>query len=398
MCRAHKRFAVDAEAASLLRCLGPQNSIAVQGGRHRSPLRHGRKLMRALQTIAVLAATMIAGAAPAFGGDVVLFTFSEELDAFDPATGEISVVLPHEEYVNGYPCFFPGTTGMFVQAEDYDRDHDYQDCAHFPGDDAACDEPGWRIFKLSAADMKYHRVLSRDGGLINIGADQDDPLGCAFDPAGNLLATDVGSSNPIDKVGRFLIFFKEGGYREWCEIERLASTSYVILDADGSALVSETGRAHVLRYHDLPRSKAECADYVAHLDQHRGDFILNPLSLTPFGIVRKLDASGQEDGHYYVSSVFFPMGINEFDAQGLLVRPIALPIQNMPSGISVDHAGNVYFVELALVPVPQAGRFMRIQFDPLLGPLPPETLKTGLTVADGSRVVDSALLNTPPAE
>ena len=39
-------------------------------------------------------------------------------------------ILPHEEYVNGYPCFFPGKTGMFVQAEDYDRDNDNLDCGH----------------------------------------------------------------------------------------------------------------------------------------------------------------------------------------------------------------------------------------------------------------------------
>lgn len=359
--------------------------------------------MRKHQILAALTATVIlALASPSMAGhDIVTFTYSEQLDAYDPQTGAITTILPHDEYVNGYPCFFPGKTGMFVQAEDYDRDHDNLDCGHFDGD-SVCDEPGWRIFKLSSVDQKYHRVLTADGGLINIGPDQDDPLGCAFDANENMLAVDVGSSNPVAKAGRFLIFFKadsgSGSYKDYCEVERLASGAYVMVDSDGSALVSEAGGQHVLRYKDLPSSKSACASYVANLDQHRSAFILDPSSLTPFGIVRKRNASGQEDGHYYLSSVFFPMSINEYDEQGLLVRNIALPfLQNMPSGVSVDHSGTLYFVELALAPVPQSGRFMRIRFDPTLGtPMPPETLKSGLTVADGSKVVDSDVLYTPP--
>jgi hypothetical protein len=93
----------------------------------------------------------------------------------------------------------------------------------------------------------------------------------------------------------------------------------------------------------FPSSADECES----VKPARSVFIEDSEMSTPMGIVRA------PNGNWYVSSVFLPTAIREYDGNGDFVRTIVEgeDIGN-PAGIALDSAGTLYYADLGLVQEP----------------------------------------------
>src|SRR5213080_3899140 len=238
-----------------------------------------------------------------------------------------------------------------------------------------------------------------------------DPQGCAFDPRGNMFATDVGSGDPTDPNpnhrGALLVFFPgpRHRYETFCFLDKnLAQAGMPAMDETGNLYVPETGLARMWKYSPpFPSSAADCAnaDHLVTTPPTKALFP-TPGAVTPSSIVRV-----PHTDHWYVASVIvpFPGGIiNEYDANGVLVRNI-VPSNMLknPLGMDVGTDGTLYYAELNLNPdfSTGCGRVSMVRF---VGGMPqaPEVLGRNLSFPDGVTVVDSSqlrvnFLKLPPA-
>jgi hypothetical protein len=112
---------------------------------------------------------------------------------------------------------------------------------------------------------------------------------------------------------------------------------------------------------------------------------------TPLGIARA------PNGNWYVSSVFLPPAVREYDSDGRFVRTIVEgdDIGN-PAGISVGSDGTLYYADLGLVqeegelpgPGDGTGTVRKVEFDEDGNPQPPVILGQGLDYPDAVSVLE----------
>ncbi len=353
-------------------------------------------------------------------------------------------------HLNGHVCFFPkhfGHNGQYVMADDTYREA----CLDTSTPQARCsvtrrgnkffigkDPDGWGVFKrngkwrrqmIHAMWPGFETLVPGHGAGRCSGGTNDgqqcfdnngcpsggtcirdpqgtiDPQGCVFDGHGNLWGNDVGNGDPTvmdpNQRGSLLVFFPgpRHKYDTYCFLDKtLHQAGQPTMDEAGNVYLAETGMGHMWKYSPpLPTSAADCnnPDHLVTTAPTKTLFP-TPSSPTPGAIVR---VPGTD--HWYIDSVLFPGvpgqgggSIDEYDANGVLVRNIAPPTSlKNPLGMSVGSDGTLYYAELNLNTDTSTGcgRVSRIRF--VNGtPQAPEVLGQNLAFPDGVTVVDSSKL------
>ncbi len=292
-----------------------------------------------------------------------------ELQVHDLSTGEVTVLIPADRNtVNGQACLIPGGDGEFVMGEDTGQDEGQRQ--------------GWGIF--SPEGMLIKKILEPESPGE---AKQVEPFGCAFDADGRLFVTDVGTGSFGASDGKLIVFFPPD-YEQSCLLDTMLRTAgTVAIDDAGNVYVPEpVPPGKVLRFSPpFPSGPDECAQQPA-----KSTFVEDAEMTTPLGIARA------PNGNWYVSSVFIPPTIREYDANGEFVRTIIEggDIGN-PAGLAVDSKGTLYYADLGLVQEPGelpspgegTGTVRRVTFDGQGEPATPEIMASGLDFPDAVSVL-----------
>jgi len=297
-------------------------------------------------------------------------TQNEELDVYDLSTGEMTVLIPVTGWVNGPTCVVPDGSGSILMAEDKNEEKGVKS--------------GWSIF---SSDGKFERKIPEPASPKNEPKSLD-PMGCAFDNEQRLFVTDVGEESFTGASGKLILFFPPD-YTTYCILsDTLRTAGSVAIEDSGNVLVAETAGGEVLRFSQpFPKDSDGCDTTPIN----KSTFIKDPNVVTHAGIARA------PNGNWYVSSVFAPTAINEYDKDGKFVRAIASgdTIGN-PEGIAVDSNGTIYYADLGLVqdkdhPLPHPGKdkgtVRKVTFDAAGNPQAPVIMGKGLNFPDGVGVI-----------
>jgi sugar lactone lactonase YvrE len=294
-----------------------------------------------------------------------------ELDVYDLATGESTVLIPAEQNtVNGEICLLPDGDGNFLMGEDTRQEDG--------------DRQGWGVFE---PDGTFERKILEPETPNEPG--QIEPFGCAFDSEGRLFVSDVGSGSFDATDGKLVVYFPPD-YDSSCILDGgLRTAGGLVIDDGGSALVTESvPQGKILRFAPpFPASADECETVPAN----KSTFIEDPDVQTPIGIVRA------PNGNWYVSSVFIPTAIREYDANGQFVRTIAEGDDiGTPAGLALGSDGTLYYADLGIVtregelpgPEPGKGTVRKITFDAEGNPSAPEIVGQGLDYPDAVTILE----------
>jgi sugar lactone lactonase YvrE len=333
-------------------------------------------LSRSLVLVAALAIGLVALSACKSGGgskqaEKLYSPQNEELDVYDLVTGKMTVLIPVTGWVNGQVCLVPDGSGSLLMAEDKNEEKGVRS--------------GWSIF---SKDGKFERKIPEPSSPTNEPKSLD-PMGCAFDSQKRLFVTDVGEESFTGASGKLILFFPPD-YTTYCILsDTLHTAGSVAIDDAGSVLVAETvPPGDVLRFSQpFPTDSDGCDTTPAN----KSVFIQDPNVGTPAGIARA------PNGDWYVSSVFVPPAINEYDKTGKLVRNIVsgADIGN-PEGIAVDSNGTIYYADLGLIqeptnPLPHPGKgkgtVRKITFDKDGKPQPPQIMGSNFNFPDAVSVL-----------
>ena len=313
-------------------------------------------------------------AEPPAATEKLLAPQGNQLDVYDLATGEMTVLIPTERYnINGQACLLPDGSGNFLMGEDKGQPEL---------------RAGWGIFSPDGTMVqKIEEPVTPDE------AEQPEPFGCGFDSEARLFVTDVGTGNFGFSDGKLIVFFPPE-YETFCLLDLTLRTAGTIAIADdGSVYIPESvPPGEVLRFSPpFPTGPDECDT----VPLNRSTFIDGgPALQTPFGIVQA------PNGNWYVSSVLLPEPmINEYDSDGNFVRTIvAGGTGGTPAGLALGSDGTLYYADLAIVerppgsavpfgPAAGEGTVRRVTFDENGEPSLPEIIGSGLNFPDAVSVV-----------
>jgi hypothetical protein len=294
---------------------------------------------------------------------------NNELDVYDLKTNEKTVLIPSaQNNVNGQACLVPDGSGQFIMGEDTHQDTGARQ--------------GWAFFKPDGSFVKKILEPKTDGE-----AKQIEPFGCAFDSKKRFFVTDVGSEDFTAKNGKLIVYFPPD-YETSCVLNlgiEVAGT--ISIDENGNLYIPEAAPpGNVLKFAGpFPTSAAACATITPSV------FFKDAVVLTPFSIVKA------PNGNWYLSSVYLPTAIREYDPQGAFVRTIAegADIGN-PAGLAVASDGTIYYADLGLevppdeiIPAPKSGKgtVRKITFDKDGNPQPPVTIASGYDYPDAVAIL-----------
>jgi hypothetical protein len=307
--------------------------------------------------------------------DLLFSAQGNELDTYDLETDEMSVLVPSAqdggEDLNGQACLLPDGSGNFLMGHDTGQGEG--------------DRQGWGIFTPEGEFVRKIREPETPNE-----PEQPEPFGCGFDGEGRLFVTDVGSGSFDATDGKFIVFFPPE-YETFCILEsELRVPGTIFVDEEGSVYVPETvPPGKVLRYSGMfPQSDAECGTAVPTKDT----FIEDEDMRTPFSIVRA------QNGNWYVSSVFLPKAIREYDDSGAFVRTIVEGDDiGSPAGLAVADDGTLYYADLAIVqaepgdlpgPAPGEGTVRKITFSDDGTPSPSAIIGSGFDYPDAVSILE----------
>ena len=300
-----------------------------------------------------------------------------QLDVYDLETGASSVLIAAEDNtVNWQVCLLPDGSGNFLLGEDTNQPD--------PDDPSKeGDRQGWGIFTPEGEFVRKILEPETEGE-----ADQVEPFGCGFDSEDRLFVTDVGSGSFDADEGKLIVYFPPD-YETFCVLDtKIHVAGTVAIDEDGNIYVPETvPPGHVLRFAPpFPAGADECEGVTSN----KSVFIEDPDVQTPFSLV------AAPNGNWYLSSVFLPTAIREYDADGAFVRTIVegADVGN-PAGLAVASDGTIYYADLGLetkpgeLPGPAEGKgtVRKVAFDADGNPLPPETIGSGLDYPDAVSIL-----------
>ncbi len=311
--------------------------------------------------------------------------------------------------INAQICFFPDGSRRFIAGEDTGQPNP---------------PPGWGIFKLHGNEVgKLH---AEELAKLSPTYSGDDPkvgenFGCGFLSDGRILTTDVGNQAEGPPTGQLIIWFPPfntgvGGVGQipYCKIDvEIATATQIFIDEQDRVYVASNRdpTAGVLRYSGPFPTSDTAAGGCGRRDAtgaplattiHRERFIAASGFAGASGIVRS------PNGGFYISTVAFGR-INEYDANGNLVRPIMAPgpgeglgnfKNGTPLGMAIDSRGTLYYADIDLVVSPSGigpgrdGKVRRIRF--VNGqPQPPEIMDRGLAFPDAMGVLELPGLHRP---
>ncbi len=304
--------------------------------------------------------------------------------------------------VNGMICRIPDGSGRFVMGEDTGQ----------PNPPA-----GWGVFSPDGTQVGK---LTATYNVSN-----PEPFGCAFDAAGRLFTTEVGSQGFDGEDGQLIMWFPPydrfpgppGAYPatndpsdHFCKIAANISTALgIAIDAGGNVFVAASGGHAVLKYappfptgpdaaggcgltDPLGSPLADTVNRTTHIPSNSGNGMdtFTGLALAP-------------NGNLYVAAILSGK-IAEFDPSGTFVRFIldntdfTFPFTHgTPQGLAVGADGTLYYADLDLVGTfpnigpGSNGSFRRITFDSGGNPNTPEIIKQGLSFPDGVSVLSGDL-------
>lgn len=330
-----------------------------------------------LRNALVIAACSSLALLAACGGDsskTVEKLFSpqaNQLDVYDLENGESTVLIPAEQNtVNGEVCLLPGGDGSFLLGEDT-RQEDGE-------------RQGWGIFESDGTFVR--KILEPETPNE---PDQIEPFGCAFDSEGRLFVSDVGSGSFDASDGKLVVYFPPD-YDASCILDGgLRTAGAVVIDETERVYVTESvPQGKVLRFTaPFPESAGQCETVAVN----KSAFIEDADMQTPIGIVRA------PNGNWYVSSVFIPTAIREYDSDGRFVRTIAEGDDiGTPAGLAVDSEGALYYADLGIVaregelpgPGPGKGTVRKITFHADGNPSAPQIIGQGLDYPDAVAVLE----------
>ena len=305
-------------------------------------------------------------------GEKLFSPQDNQLDVYDLSTGEVTrLIQAGVNDVNGQACLHPDGSGNF-----------------FLGDDTRQPEEraGWGLFSPEGVMLRKIPEPESTGE-----AKQPEPYGCAVDAEGRLFVTDVGAGAFGPQDGKLILFFPPD-YESSCFLDTtLKIAAAMAIDEGGNVYVSEsTPPGRVLRYSPPFPSGPDDADRIRI---NKTTFIEDPNLKTPMGIARA------PNGNWYVSSVFIPPLINEYDGHGNFVRTILQKgAGGNPAGLAVDSQGTLYYADLGLGPRPDSDRIgpvrgkgtvRKVTFDRDGTASAPEILGDGLTFPDAVSILPS---------
>jgi len=263
----------------------------------------------------------------------------------------------------------PGSDGYFLIAEDI-----YQDIGA---------RQGWEIF--TADGQPVYKILEP---VTEGEKKQIEPYDCVFDKENRLFVSEVGNEDFQGGNGKLIMFYPPD-YSTYCVLTHTLRVSLgLALDDDGSVILAQAvPPGEVLRF-SPPFSKDPTECDKTPLNQ--SVFINDPDLQTPSGIARA------PNGNWYVSSVYVPTGINEYDKDGKLVRKIVSgdDVGN-PQGVAVASDGTIYYADLGLetkpgeLPGPAAGKgtVRKVKFDAQGNPQKPEIIASGYDYPDAVSIL-----------
>lgn len=264
-------------------------------------------------------------------------------------------------------------------------------------------------------------IFDRDGNQIGKLSPtgfrpQPEPFGCAVDPQGRLLTTEVG--DPFASNGQLILWFPPydqfpgapGSYpntaysTNYCKLDiAIGAASGIALDEQGRILVASPRNARVFRFAGALPTSPDAAGGCGRTDSTgaalvdagritRESFIQHPSVATPSGVARA------PNGNWMVSSVLTSR-IAEFAPDGTFVRDVMAPPEGTvtelpastghPQSLAFDAQGRLYYADLNLVgslfnpDTGPNGTVRRIDFDASGDPLPPVVVRNGLAFPDG---------------
>jgi hypothetical protein len=299
---------------------------------------------------------------------------NNELDVYDLQTNEKTVLIQNASNdghdVNGQACAVPDGSSQFIMGEDTNQ----KDGAR----------QGWAFFNPDGTFVKKILEPVNDGE-----AKQIEPFGCVFDSAKRLFVGDVGDENFDAKNGKLIVYFPPD-YETSCVLDleiRVAGTFYID-SSDNLYVPQAVPPGNVLKYAPpFPTVAEECTT----VPLNKSVFLQDETVQTPFSIVKA------PNGNWYLSSVYVPKAIREYDATGTFVRTIAEgeDIGN-PAGLAVASDGTIYYADLGLevppgelIPGPKAGKgtVRKITFDADGNPQASETIASGYDYPDAVSIL-----------
>ncbi len=315
---------------------------------------------------------------------------------------------PHSLDINAQICFFPDGSRRFIAGEDTGQPNP---------------PPGWGIFKLHGNEVG--KLRAKEVAKLSPTYSGDDPkvgenFGCGFLSHGRVVTTDVGNQAGGPPTGQLIVWFPPfntgvGGVGQihYCKIDvAIATATQIYIDQQERIYVASNRdpTAGVLRYTGpFPTSdtaaggcgKRDATGAPLATTVHRERFITGSGFGGASGIVRS------PSGGFYVSTVLLGR-IDEYDANGHLVRPIMVPepgegpgtyTKGTPLGMAIDSRGTLYYADIDLAigssigPGPD-GKVRRIRF--VNGqPRAPEIMDRGLAFPDAMGVLEGPNLRRP---
>jgi WD40 repeat protein len=307
--------------------------------------------------------------------DLLFSAQGNQLDVYDLETDWMLLLVPSArdggEDLNGQACLLPDGSGNFLMGHDTNQSEG--------------DRQGWGIFTPEGEFVS--KILEPETPNE---PEQPEPFGCAFDQDERLFVTDVGSGSFDATDGKLIVFFPPE-YDTFCILEsELRVPGTIAIDDDGTVYMPETvPPGKVLRYSGpFPETEDECASVVPTKDT----FIEDSEVQTPFGIVRA------PNGNWYVSSVYLPKAIREYDANGDFVQTIVEGDDiGSPAGMAVASDGTLYYADLAIVqeepgslpgPAGGQGTVRKVTFSEDGTPSAPEIIGSGFDYPDAVSILE----------
>lgn len=311
---------------------------------------------------------------------------------------------PDGRDVNGQICPLPDGSGRFVAGEDTGQ---------------PSPPPGWGVFEADGTQVGKLTATYFVAGA--------EPFGCAFDAAGRLFTSEVGSQASGAFDGQLVMWFPPydrfpgppGAYPDtdepsgnFCKLATDVGTAgSVAVDAAGRVYVASARGFQVLRFTPPFPTGPDAAGGCGGVDA-LGSPVATAVAREVFaaGVITASGIVRAPGGGWFIGSVLTGM-IAEHDATGGFVRRVLesppdaagfpLPYGH-PQGLARDCRGNLYYADLALVeseggaigPGPN-GSVRRIAFDVCGRPAAPAVVRDGLAFPDGLGILPGDLEASP---